>query len=124
RLRDSGNIPKIFYVQTASEYWERAASLLHTDVEGKRDIPLDPSTRLYHIAGAGHLGAVPPERGRSQNLHNPLRHRGPVLRAPLAALDAWIAVGTSPPESRYPRIDDGTLVDLETWRGQFPKIPG
>jgi hypothetical protein len=27
-----------------------------------------------------------------------------------------------PPASRYPRIDDGTLVDVATYRRQFPKI--
>ncbi len=124
RLRSGEHVPKIFFVQTSSEYWERAASLLHTDVEGTRDIPLDPNVRLYHIAGAGHLGAMPTEPGTSQNPRNPLRHRGPILRALLVALDAWQRDGVEPPESRYPQIDDGTLVDLETWRSQFPQISG
>ncbi|MFT5469844.1 MAG: hypothetical protein ACI8UO_004967 [Verrucomicrobiales bacterium] len=123
RLRKSGHVPKIFFVQTSTEYWERAASLLHTDVEGKRDLELDPDVRIYLIAGAAHLGAVPAERGTSQNPRNPLRHRGPVLRALLAAMDNWLTTETEPPASRYPRIDDGTLVSLETFRTQFPKIP-
>ena len=124
RLRQSGHVPKIFFVQTSTEYWERAASLLHTDVEGQRDLQLDPDVRLYHIAGAAHLGAVPAQRGSSQNPRNPLRHRGPVLRALLVALDEWLTTGTEPPASRSPRLDDGPLVELPSFRAQFPKIPG
>lgn len=124
RLREAGKIPKIFFVQTSTEYWARAASLLHTDVEGKRDLEIDPNIRIYLIAGGAHLGAVPTDRGTCQNPKNPLRHRGPVLRALLVAMDHWVTDGTEPPGSRFPRIDEGTLVDLETFRAQFPKIPG
>ena len=46
-----------------------------------------------------------------------------MLRALLQAMDQWLTDDTEPPESRYPRIDDGTLVDVATFRGQFPKIP-
>jgi hypothetical protein len=43
RARATGHIPRIFFIQTSTEYWSRAASLLHTDVEGKTDASLDPS---------------------------------------------------------------------------------
>jgi len=46
-----------------------------------------------------------------------------VLRALLIALDRWVSAGQQPPASRYPRIADGTLVDLATFRGMFPRIP-
>jgi len=108
----------------STEYWERAASLLHTDIDGKRDLPVDPNVRIYLVSGAAHLGAAAPERHNSQNLRNPLRHRGPVLRALLVAMDDWITVGKQPPASRYPRIDDRTLVDIKAFRAQFPAIPG
>ncbi|MDF1858978.1 MAG: alpha/beta hydrolase domain-containing protein [Verrucomicrobiales bacterium] len=124
RLRQRGENPKIFFVQTATEYWSRAASLLHTDHEGEQDLPLDPNVRIYSIAGASHLGAGSTDRGICQNPRNPLRHRGPVLRALLVAMDEWITKEEEPPPSRYPRIDEGTLVDLETFRKQFPSIPG
>jgi hypothetical protein len=44
----------------------------------------------------------------------------------LKALDRWVVdgEGSPPPPSRHPRIDDGTLVDLETFREQWPSIPG
>jgi hypothetical protein len=42
----------------------------------------------------------------------------------LVALDRWVSGRAEPPASRYPRIADGTLVDLATWRRTFPQIPG
>lgn len=76
RLRESGvdgAIPKIMFVQSATEYWARAASLLHTDVEGKRDLEIDPSARIYSIAGTQHLGGGPTDKGIAQNPRNPLK---------------------------------------------------
>jgi hypothetical protein len=46
----------------------------------------------------------------------------PVDRALFAAMDQWITKNVSPPDSRYPRIADGTLVPVE--RGGWPAIPG
>tara|TARA_Y100001934_G_scaffold117281_1_gene143608 strand:+ start:8937 stop:10961 length:2025 start_codon:yes stop_codon:yes gene_type:complete len=124
RLRGKDGIPKMFFVQSATEYWSRAASLLHTDVEGKRDLKIAPNVRIYSIAGAQHLGGGPTDKGICQNPRNPLKHRGLVLRALLVAMDKWVEDGTEPPASRYPRIDDGTLVNMETFQNQFPEIPG
>jgi hypothetical protein len=123
RARRAGHLPKIFYIQTSTEYWTRGASLLHTDVDGRRDVPLDPSTRLYVVAGAQHLGGSTIERRAYQNLCNPLNDRPPVLRALLVALDRWASTGREPPASRYPRIADGTLVDLAAFQKSFPRIP-
>ena len=124
RARARKHVPKIFFTQTSTEYWTRGASLLHTDVEGKRDVGLDPNVRIYCVAGAQHLGGGPTDRGTCQNPRNPLDDRPPVLRALLVALDQWVTAGRKPPASRYPRIADGTLVDLETFRKAFPRIPG
>lgn len=121
--RRSGHLPKIFYIQTSTEYWTRGASLLHTDVDGRRDVALDPGTRLYVVAGAQHVGGSTTERRAYQNLCNPLNDRPPVLRALLVALDRWASTGRQPPASRYPRIADGTLVDLGTFQKRFPRIP-
>ena len=44
------------------------------------------------------------------------------MKALLLAMDRWIANGTAPPPSRYPRLADGTLVAAN--RLQFPRIPG
>jgi hypothetical protein len=124
RAREAGYVPKLFFVQSSTEYWSRGASLLHTDVAGEEDLPIDPSVRIYLIAGSGHLGAQPPTPGIGRTPRNPLRHRGPVLRALLVALDRWVTEGREPPESRHPRIGDGTLVSVERFREAFPDIPG
>jgi hypothetical protein len=123
RSRRAGHLPKIFYTQSSTEYWTRGASLLHTDPEGRRDVALDPKARLYIVAGAQHLGGSTTDRRAYQNLCNPLNDRPPVLRALLIALDRWASTGQQPPASRYPRIADGTLVDLATFRGMFPRLP-
>ena len=126
RLRENRGVPKTMFVQSSTEYWSRAASLLHTDVEGKRDLELDPDMRLYLIAGSQHLDGSDDINAKNPCLHelNPIKHRGPILRALLTALDAWIRDGMTPPVSVYPRIAEGSLVDLETFRASFPKIPG
>ena len=124
RLRGKGDLPKTFFVQTSTEYWSRAASLLHTDVQGTRDLALEDSTRVYLIAGAQHLGATSTDRGICRYMRSPLKHRGPVLRALLQSMDAWISNGTKPPDSEHPRISDGTLVSVDVFRKQFPKIAG
>ena len=36
RARAAGALPKLFYTMTSTEYWTRSASLLHTDVAGRR----------------------------------------------------------------------------------------
>jgi hypothetical protein len=122
--RARGQMPKVFYTQSSTEYWTRGASLLHTDVDGKRDVSLDPQTRLYVFAGAQHLGGSSTNRGSYQNPCNPLNDRPPLLRALLVVLDEWTSRGVPPPESRYPRIKDGTLVSVDEFRSAFPKIPG
>ena len=39
-------------------------------------------------------------------------------------MDAWADGGIEPPASRYPRLEDGTLVDIDEARAAFPAIPG
>jgi len=124
RARQQGCVPKMIFTQSSTEYWSRAASLLHTDVQGQRDIPLPDNVRVYLIAGAQHLGGGPHTRGKCQQPRNVLNDRPPILRAMLVALDRWVSGRGEPPTSRYPRIADGGLVDLATWRRSFPNIPG
>lgn len=107
RARAAGHLPKLMYINSATDYWTRAASLLHTDVEGKRDVAIDPEVRMYAVAGIAHT------EGRI----------GVIGRALLTALDQWVSDGVQPPASRVPRIDDGTLVDLDSWLAVFPDVP-
>ncbi|MCB1278933.1 alpha/beta hydrolase domain-containing protein [Prosthecobacter sp.] len=124
RSRQSGHVPRIIFTQTSTEYWSRGASLLHTDVEGRSDLTLSDDVRVYFIAGAEHLGKSDGTNGICQQPRNTLDDRGPVLRAMLLNLSEWMQSGKAPPPSRHPTLADGTLVDHDTWRVAFPKIPG
>ena len=122
--------PKVFYTNTAYEYWGRAASLLHTTPDGDEDVEPLPEERIYHFASAQHFverapiedwprltadDEAPAFRGNDVDfLVN--------LRALLARMIAWVGEGIPPPDSRYPTITDGTLVPVD--RVRFPKIPG
>ena len=122
RARVAGALPRLFYTTTSTEYWTRAASLLHTDVAGSEDVPLHPRARLYFLAGAQHGNWRFPERSPFQNCGNPLDHRPP-MRALLLALDAWVSEDRAPPDSVYPKLAAGTLGSVEDYRRAFPKIP-
>lgn len=106
--RKSGFLPKIFFINSSTDYWTRAASLLHTDVEGKSDWAIDPDVRIYSVAGIAHTES----------------RVGIIGRALLVALDQWVSDGIEPPASRIPKISDGTLTGLEAFLGAFPAIPG
>ena len=123
KSRQSGTLPKIFYVQTSAEYWGRAASLLHTDPSGTKDLEPDANVRIYYIAGAQHTVTSSSQPGIFQYSVNTVDYR-PILRALLVAIDAWVSRGVEPPESVYPTIKDKTLVDLKTYRSLFPRISG
>ena len=107
RSRKSGFLPKMFFTGTSTEYWTRSASLIHTDVEGKKDAEIAPNVRMYFIAGLSHGD----------------RRYGPISRSLLKALDEWVSQGIEPPPTQLPKIADGILVDLETYRTSFPRIP-
>jgi hypothetical protein len=49
-------------------------------------------------------------------------HAGVILRALVVDLEEWVKHGTPPPDSRIPRLADGTLVPPDQLA--FPAIPG
>jgi hypothetical protein len=115
--------PLVMEVNTSTEYWQKGASLLHTDPLGHHDIALPRSVRLYLIAGTQHGGrsGMTAARGNGlypRNPHDPT----PALRALLVALDRWVTEGVEPPASRVPMLAAGTLVEADGL--QFPAIPG
>ena len=114
-------VPRIFYTNGAYEYWGRAASLIHTSIDGKSDAPLNASSRVYMLAGTQHGAGAKPVRNGTQNLANPMDYRWP-MRGLLASMNAWITSGEEPPTSAYPRIDKDQLVALQAVH--FPKVPG
>ena len=115
RARAEQVVPRIFYVNTAYEYWSRGASLIHSTPDGSADAPVAETTRIYFLPGLGHVaGAFPP--APSKNLYDlsqqPVNANNIVwLRHGfVAALDAWARLGVAPPASRIPHISEGTLV--------------
>jgi Alpha/beta hydrolase domain len=115
-------VPKIFYTNGSYEYWGRAASLIHTTPDGKRDAPPSKNTRIYFFPGSQHgNGALPPRHIEAQNPGNTNDYRAG-LRALLVAMQAWIAEGKQPPESAYPLLAKDQLVPVGAYA--FPKIPG
>jgi hypothetical protein len=108
-----GVVPKIFYTNGSYEYWGRVASLLHTSVDGARDIPPAPNTRIYFLAGTQHgPGALPPGKNSTRYLANPNDFR-PIMRALLLAMDEWLRDASQPPASRYPLLANSELAPLE-----------
>jgi hypothetical protein len=114
-------VPKIFYTNGSYEYWGRAASLIHTSPDGRQDTGPGPDTRIYFLAGTQHGPGGAPSRKYTQNLTNPADYRW-TMRALLVAMQAWLADGVAPPDSRYPHVDRDQLVATSTV--QFPKIAG
>jgi hypothetical protein len=115
-------VPKIFYTNTSYEYYGRSASLIHTTLDGAKDAPLAPNTRIYFLTGCQHgPSPFPPQHWDAQNLWNPNNYRW-TLRALLVAMDRWVTDGEEPPPSRYPKIGDGSLTTLRAVA--FPKVPG
>lgn len=117
--------PKVMFTNTAVEYWGggRAAALVHTSPDGKRDLTLPPNVRAYFLTGAQH-GPAPfpvPPGGLGQQPANPLEYWW-TMRALLAGMTEWVTKGTEPPASQVPRLADGTLVPITKLK--FPQIPG
>ncbi len=122
-LRGNGFDPLWMEVNTSTEYWQKSASLLHTDPRGQSDVLLPFNARVYLLAGTQHSGRVglKPDFGPCANPRNP-HNPAPALRALMVALDQWASKGVAPPASRVPRIANQTLVSAEKLR--FPAVPG
>ena len=117
--------PLVIHTQTATEYWQRHGSLVHTDTRGD-DLPQPQTVRIYMWASSQHFAdprAERPVRGVCQNDSNVVQ-TSMLFRAALDAMDRWAGDGVQPPPSRVPTRADGSLVDYSTWRAGFPEIPG
>ena len=114
--------PLMIEVNTSTEYWQKGASLVHTDPVGRHDAELPPSTRAYMIAGTQHGGrpGIDPSPGPCVNPRNP-NSATPALRALFVALEEWVRTGAPPPPSRVPSIAQGTAITAEAV--EMPKIP-
>lgn len=111
-LRGDGFDPLLIEMNTGTEYWQKGASLLTTDPIGRRDVALPDNARAYLVASGFHYGraGLTSNKGPCANPRSTL-NPAPAIRALLVALEEWVADGRAPPESRVPRLSDGTLVE-------------
>lgn len=117
--------PLVFHSQTATEYWQRRGSLVHTTTAGE-DLEQPDNVRVYLWSSSQHFAdprLTKPTKGICRELLNVVS-TSMLFRALLDAMDAWASKGEAPPPSRIPRRSDGTLSTIEEWREQFPAIPG
>jgi hypothetical protein len=127
-----GKVPRVMHINTSSEYCSSAAithvsaALSHLTVDGETDVQLPPEVRMYYCAGTQHASSPLPlnaNPGQGAFYANTVDYK-PLLRAALDNLYAWVRLGTEPPPSKYPRLDDGTLVTRDVVRDLMPRLPG
>jgi len=112
RARATNTVPKVMHIQTTNEYWLRAGSLPHTNPQGTEDAAIPEEVRFYTIGGSQHgsgNGMIPGDPTSGQLPRNPNMWQ-PIGLSLIVAMRDWIADGIAPPESVYPKISDGTLV--------------
>ena len=119
------HLPKIFAINMAAEYWGagRVGALTHTTPDGKQDVTLPENVRSYFFASTSHgPSAFPPtSQVKGSPLANPVNTSASVVALRLA-LHRWVTEGIEPPPSVYPKLSDGTLVNISEVK--FPKVPG
>ena len=119
--------PKIIHTDTSNEFWQFRASLTGASEGGTMDFNESSKVRRYLLSSLQHGGfkGEAPHRGIGDRQcvypSNPV-HPGPMLRAFVVALEDWVIDNRTPPEMRWPRIGDGTLVDPKELK--LPAIPG
>jgi hypothetical protein len=107
-----GTCPKLFHIDSSSEFWQAGASLVGTD-GADRDVEFPTDVRAYLLAGAAHAPAMASEACRlpANGLDG-----APVLRALILAMVEWTTGRREPPQSRWPRIAAGELSPPEDLR--------
>ncbi len=121
KSRRAGVAPKLILTNNSNEYWNSAGSLVHTSLDGKRDIAPPADARIYSVAGMQHVTGGAGSASLVQYPVNNMEVRW-FMNAIMLAMNDWITKGTEPPPSRYPSLARGELVNLPAWK--FPKIPG
>jgi hypothetical protein len=122
-LPGTANDPKIIETNSATEYWQKGASLIHTDPGLRRDLKLPETSRAYLIAGTQHGGrpGVDPRPGPCVNPRN-WHSATPALRALFVALEDWVTGDDAPPTSLVPSLAAGTAVTAD--QVAMPQVGG
>jgi hypothetical protein len=134
RCRATQTCPKIIETFGSTEFWDLRMSPGLVGTTATEDLPVPDNVRRYYLPGTNHGGgpggfsAVPPApaRGRAGGCALPANPNPETdtVRALLEAMVEWLAKGTLPPPSQYPKLADGTLVPATKAAVGFPDIPG
>ncbi len=108
KCQATGTCPLGVEIYSGNEYWVKTASLLHTTPDGTTDLPDSPYTRNYFMSSMRHGTGNAANRGLCQQFDNPL-NSAPVQRALFLALDEWSTQGVPAPDSRVPKLSNGTM---------------
>jgi len=132
RCRATNTCPKIAETFGSAEVWGLRQSFTLVGTTAKKDIPLPDNVRRYYFPGVSHGGGP----GGFATFTNPVKAAatcalpanpapvGPMRTALISRLVAWVTKNTPMPESRYPTLADGTLVQNTNAAMGFPAIPG
>lgn len=122
RCLETGTCPKIIQTLSSSEYWQLRASLTTTTSLGTADLEIPENVRIYLFSGTQHtpLDAADQMSGFRQNFNQYY----PYHRALAIALEKWVMEEILPPDSKYPTISTGTLVEPSKGMIGWPDIPG
>jgi alpha/beta hydrolase family protein len=128
RCRMSSTCPKIMETYGGPEIWYSRGSVGIAGTKGTEDLPLPPNVRRYYHAGTTHdggaggfnLGTPSPNPEVFAANPNPQRE---INRALYVDLVEWVRDGRLPPDSRYPKVSDGTLVPATSAAMGWPNIP-
>jgi hypothetical protein len=108
RCTVSNTCPLVMNIDSANEYWVKAGSMLHSTATGS-DLADAVNFRTYLISGSQHGGpGAANSLGVCAQFVNST-DQFPALRALFEDLDQWID-GTAPPDSKVPKVADGTAV--------------
>jgi hypothetical protein len=125
RCLAANNCPKIIKSDSEIEFYQQRAALVVVDTQGHA-LKMPDNVRLFFLSNLQHFamaGAKPVMVKTCAYPTNPL-NAGPSVRALLVALEGWIGRDAiAPPASRYPSLDDGTLVAPTAADVGFPSIP-
>src|ERR1700704_3283643 len=137
RCTASHTCPKIVEHFGAAEMWGLKLSPSFVGPAADKDIPLPDNVRRYYIGSTQHGGgpggfnvtpaAAPacPSNGYGQGslAANPMPQRE-TMNALRVHFRNWVMKGTPPPQSVYPTLAAGTLVNPTKKAMSFPTIPG
>jgi hypothetical protein len=128
RCRQTNTCPLIMETYGGPEAWYSRGTVGIAGTKGTEDLPLPSNVRRYYHAGTTHgggaggfnLGTASTNPNQFANNPNPQRE---INRALYVAMVDWVTKGIAPPDSRYPKVSDGTLVAATSAAMGWPTIP-